>query len=277
MIIQSPELLEYKKMDAKKRIDKYLLLLLAFKNGLISGVKFNERQSKPGQWLLKINSNVILAGIGDLRDFHSASLAVSNFCQNMAGVLGTHYLTGNGIINYLTGLLNRYFIETARAFALNFIIADCRNKNDPSLCFIDFDGSVKPLKNFAVAGGNDYQKHLTKEEFEKLLPEEKAFLNAQKKSLLEMGIPEEIPLTPTRLRQPKKEAIAYLEKNWKPNMRKEEAVELIKKCFLECNPESHDKMIEIIAIEYGKEPEPLYFKKTAKDWVQIPSEKILRK
>lgn len=278
MIIQSPELLIYKKEDAKERIDKYLLTLVTFKNGLAFGVKFNERQSKPGQWLMEINSNAVVGGIGDIHNFESAMLILSDFCQNWSGLIGQHYLSGYGIKNFLAGFLRKNFEENATALAVNFIICDCRDENDPLLWFIDFDGSIKPLKNFAVAGGSDYEKPLTKEELEKLSPEEKAIFDFQKTKLKKAGIPiEEFPLNPVKLRQPKKEAIAYLEKNWKTDMKKDEAVNLLKNTFFECNPESHDKMIEIIVMEYGKEAEPLYFKRTDKGLVQIPSEKILGK
>jgi 20S proteasome alpha/beta subunit len=276
MIIQSPEMLIYKKEDAKERVDKYLLILVVFKNGLAFGAKFNERQSNPGQWLMGINSACIVAGIGALHNFESTMLALSDFAQSWSSLIGQHYLTGYGIKNFLSEFLRTNFEQNANALAVNFLVVDWRDENEPFLWFIDFDGSIKQLKNFAVAGGNDYDKPLTKEEIEKLTPEEKAMLDFQKSRLKKVGMPEELLLTPTRLRQPKKEAIAYLEKNWKPNMKKEEAIELVKKTLFECNPESHDKMIEIITIEYGKDAEPFYFKKTDKGFVQVPTEKILR-
>jgi len=261
MIIQTPELLFYKKDEAQNRIDKYLLILVVFKNGLAFGAKFNERQSKPGQWLMEINSNAIVGGIGDFRDFKAVMLTLSNFCQNAANILGAHYLTGNGIVNFLTGLLRENLEEKSVALAVNFIVADCRNKKNLFLCFIDFDGRIKQLKNFAVAGGSDYKKPLTKEELEKLTPEEKAVFDFQKSRLMNAGMPEEFSLSPSRIHRPRKEAIAYLEKNWKQNMKKEEAIELIKKTLFECNPESHDKKIEIIVIEYEKEAKLFYFQK----------------
>jgi len=277
MIIQSPELLIYKKEDAKERIDKYLLILVTFKNGLAFGVKFNERQSKPGQWLMEINSNAIVGGIGDIHNFESTMLMLSDFCQNWSSLIGQHYLTGYGVKNFLAEFLHKNFEENAAASAVNFIVCDCRDENDPLLWFIDFDGSIKQLKNFAVAGGSEYEKPLSKEDLEKLSSEEKAILNVQKERLGKMGIPEEFPLTPSRLCRPRKEAIGYLEKNWKPNMKKEEAINLVKETLFECNPDSRDKMIEVVVIEYEKEEaEPFYFKKTDKGFIQIPAEKILQ-
>jgi hypothetical protein len=204
MIIQSPEMLIYKKEDAKERVDKYLLILVVFKNGLAFGVKFNERQSKPGQWIMEINKACMVAGIGALHNFESTMLALSDFAQNWGGLIGQHYLTGYGVKNFLSEHLQENFEQNTNALAVNFIVVDWRNKDEPFLWFIDFDGSIKQLKNFAVAGGNDYEKSLTKEEIKKLTPEDKAILNVQKERLGKMGIPEEFPLTPTRLRQTKK-------------------------------------------------------------------------
>lgn len=260
-MIQSPELFFYKRMDAQKRIGKDLLILVAFKSGLIFGSKFNERQSKPGQWLMLIKPSLIIGGIGDLRDFKSVMLILSNFCQNMAGVLGGHYLTSAGIVNFATGLLRQTFEEKANALAINFIVADWQSANDIALWFVDFDGSIKQLKNFAVSGGSDYEKPLLLEELEKLPVEEKMFFEVQKEKLERAGLPMAGTLVPSKSYRPKKEAIAYLEKHWKPNLKKKDAIELVKKTFFECNPESHDKTIEITLLECGKKPEFIYFKK----------------
>jgi len=167
MIIQSPELLLYKKDDATERIDKYLLVLATFKNGLAFGVKFNERQSKPGQWLMKINGTCMLGGIGDLRDFQAVTLILSDFFQQTANMIGSHYLTGTGTVNFLTELLSKNFEEKAKAMAVNFIVADWCNEAEPDLWFIDFDGRIKQLKGFAVAGGSEYGEQLSKEQLEK--------------------------------------------------------------------------------------------------------------
>jgi 20S proteasome alpha/beta subunit len=191
-------------------------------------------------------------------------LMLSDFCQNWNGLLGENYLTGYGIKNFLASYLQKEFEKNASALAVNFIVVDWRNKNDPFLWFINFDGGIKQLKNFTVAGGSEYEKPLTKEELEKLAPEEKAIFDIQKERLKKAGMPKEFPLTLNRLRYPRKDAIAYLEKNWKPDMEKKEAINLVKETLFECNPESHDKKIEIIAIEYGKEAEPFYFQKDDK-------------
>ncbi len=264
MIIKTPESMIFEKASALERIDKYLLILVTFKNGLAFGVKFNERQSKPGQWLMGINANTIVGGIGDLHNFESTMLMLSDFCQNWDGLLGENYLTGYGIKNFLASYLQKEFEKNASALAVNFIVVDWRNKNDPFLWFINFDGRIKQLKCFAVAGGSEYEESLTKEGLEKLTPEEKAIFDIQKERLEKAGMPKEFPLTLNRLRYPRKDAIAYLEKNWKPDMKKDDAVNLLKKTLFECNPESHDKMIEIAVIIPGKEPETLYFKKDKK-------------
>ncbi len=259
MIIQSPELLMFKKDDATERIDKYLLLLAIFTKGLAFGVKFNERQSKPMQWLMEINNTCIIGGIGDLRDFNATILAISNFCQEMANLIGSHYLTGSGIVNFLSGSLSKAFEENAKALAVNFLIADWHNK-EPDLCFVDFDGRIKQLRCFAVAGGSEYSESLNEEEIKKLPPQEKDFLEKKRAEIASTGGNAAL-IVPSKIYQPRKKAIAYLEKTWKPNMKKEGAVNLLKNTLFECNPESHDQMIEITVIIPGKEPEPLYFKK----------------
>ena len=262
MIIQSPELLLYKEDDATKRIDKYLLVLATFKNGVAFGVKFNERQSKPGQWLMKINGTCMLGGIGDLRDFQAVILILSDFCQKTANMIGGHYLTGTGIVNFLTEILGKNFEEKAKAMAVNFIVADWRNEAEPDLWFIDFGGRIKQLKGFAVAGGSEYGEHLSKEAFEKLPPEVKDSFAKQKIELAKAGIVPENLFTPTIVRNPRKQAIAYLEGAWKPKMKKEEVIELLKNTLFECNPESHDRKVEITVIESDKEEvEPFYFQK----------------
>lgn len=261
MIVQTPESFFQKRHDAQERVDKYLLILATFKNGLAFGSKFNERQSKPGQWLLTINANVIVGSIGDFADFQEVISIISGFCQNTDNLIGIHYATGSGIEKNLSQKLQDSFEKKGAVWAVNFIVADCREKT-PSLWFIDFDGRVKPLKNFAVAGGSEYKKPLNKDELERLTPEEKNIFAFQKENLKKAGLPvDDLPLIPSLLRQPRKEAIAYLEKNWKPKMKKEEAVGLVKKTLFEYNPESHDKTIEITVIEYGKDPKFLYFKK----------------
>jgi len=259
MIIQSPELLIYKQENAKERIDKYLLLLITFKGGLAFGVKYNKRQNKPMQWLMEINNTCMIGGIGDLRDFNTTILAISNFCQGMANLIGSHYLTSSGIVNFLSGSLNKAFEESAKALAVNFLVADWRNK-EPDLCFVDFDGQIKQLKCFAVAGGSEYSEPLDEEEIKKLPPQEKAFLEKKRAEIASMGGDGSL-MVPSKIYQPRKKAIAYLEKTWKPNMKKEEAVNLLKNTLFECNPESHDNMVEITVIIPGKEPKPLYSEK----------------
>lgn len=261
MIIQSPELLLYKKDDATKRIDKYLLVLTTFKNGLAFGVKFNKRQNKPGQWLMQINGTCMLGGIGDLRDFQAVTLFLSDFCQQTANMIGGHYLTGAGIVNFLAEFLSKNFEEKAKAMAVNFIVADWHNK-ETDLWFIDFDGRIKQLKNFAVAGGSEYEEQLSKEDFEKLPPEAKDLLMKQKIELAKAGIMPENLFAPTIIRNPRKQAIAYLEGTWKPKMKKEEAIELLKNALFECNPESRDRTIEITVIKTDQEEaETFYFQK----------------
>ena len=163
MIIKTPESMIFEKSDALERIDKYLLIMVAFKNGLAFGVKFNERQSKPSQWLTGFNdNNAIVGGIGDLHNFESTMLMLSDFCQNWSGILGENYLTGYGIKNFLAGYLQKEFEKNASALAVNFIVVDWRDKKDPFLWFIDFDGRIKQLKSFAVAGGSEYEEPLDK-------------------------------------------------------------------------------------------------------------------
>ncbi len=258
MIIQSPELLIYKKEDAGERIDKYLLLLSTFNAGLAFGVKFNKRQSKPMQWLMEINGTCMLGGIGDFGNFQAVILSLSEFCQNTANFIGGHYLTGTGIVNFLSDFLRKAFEENAKALAVNFLVADWHNK-EPDLCFVDFDGRIKQLKCFAVAGGSEYYESLNEEEIKKLSSQEKTFLEKKKSEVASMEGDVSL-IVPSKIYQPRKRAITYLEKTWKPNMRKEKAVNLLKNTLFECNPESHDQMIEITVIIPGKEPEPLYFK-----------------
>ncbi len=261
MIIQSPELLIFKKNDAAERIDKYLLILTTFKNGLAFGVKFNERQSKPGQWLIEINETCMLGGIGDLRDFKAVTLALSDFCQATANMIGGHYLTGTGIVNFLSDILSKNFGEQANARAVNFIVAD-RHNEETDLWFIDFDGRIKQLKNFAVAGGSEYGEQLSKEDLEKLPPEAKDLFAKQKAELAKAEVVPEDMFVPTIVYNPRKKAIAYLESFWKPEMKKGEAIGILKNTLFGCNPESHDRTIEITIIEEGKENiEYSYFKK----------------
>ena len=262
MIIQTPESFFQKKYDAEERVGKYLLALVTFRNGLAFGSKFNERQSKPGQWLMKISSTSIIGGVGDLRDFKSVMLSLDDFCQNISVMLGEHYLTGEGAVSFTTSLLKKTFEERANALSVNLLIADWRNDGKAFLWFVDFDGSILQLKNFAVAGGYEYSRPLSREELEKLSAQEKAFFDLKRAKLEKEGfLATESSLIPCKIRRPKKEAIAYLEKNWKPKMKKEEAIDALKKTLFECNPDSRDKTIEIIAIEYGKCPEFLCFKK----------------
>jgi 20S proteasome alpha/beta subunit len=268
MIIQTPESVIYKKFDAEERIDSYLLISLVYKNGLVFGIKFNERQNEKCQWMIEINPAVFLAGIGDLQDFEACELAVGDFCQNIKNILAKHYITGNGIEKFLSKFLRENFDEGLTALAVNFIIAD-RRKNEPSLWFIDFGGEVKKLKNFAVAGGCRYEELISEKEVGKLTPEQKDFLEKQKKILenqknnfkKDESAPEFDISAPVRIRNPRKEAIAYLEKYWKPAMNKKEVIELIKNVLFGFNPESKDKTIEIVVIEKNKKDrELLHFK-----------------
>lgn len=262
-IIQSPELLVYKKIEASRRVGEYFVALAVFKNGLVFGSKFSERQSRPGQWLMQNGPASIVGGIGDLSDFKNATFALNNFCQHISGVVGERYLTGAGIVKFLSNLLRQAFEERACALAVNFIVADCQdeNTNEPDLWFVDFDGSVKQLRNFAVAGGAESEKPLTEEEVKNLSPKEQGDLELQKANFQKQGIPQEFFLNPIKLYFPRKAAIACLEKNWKKNMKKEEAVEVVKRALFECNPESREKIIEIVVIEYGKDPVYFLFKK----------------
>lgn len=263
MIIQSPELLVYKKKDALRRIGEHFVALAVFEDGLIFGSKFSERQSRPGQWLMQIGPTSIIGGIGDLSDFKSAMFALNNFCQHISNMVNERCLTGAGIVKFMSNFLRQAFEEGANALAVNFIVADCQTEEDtnkPDLWFIDFEGSVKQLRNFAVAGGSEHEKPLTEEELKALSPVEKSYLEFQKKDFMNAGMPDEA-YSPIRIYQPKKRAIAYLEKNWRQNMKKDEAVELVKQTLFKHNPESREKAIEIIVVEYDGKTEILYFKK----------------
>jgi 20S proteasome alpha/beta subunit len=265
MIIQTPELIIYKRIDAEKRIDNYLLLLVVFKNGLVFGIKFNERQNeerqnKLCQWLMEINSTVITACIGDFHDFETCTQILTDFCRKTDNTLGKHYITGKGIEKFLANMLREGFSENVSVLAVNFLVADCQNQKEPALWFIDFDGDTKPLKNFAVAGGTEYEEPLTEEEFKKLTEEQKDEFEQRKLKIIKNGAPKDASFTPSRLRYPKKEAIAYLEKNWKPNMKKEGAIELVKSTLFKFNPESKDRTIEIVIVE-KKGSEAQYFTK----------------
>ncbi len=264
MIIQSPELLEYKNFDAQKRIGRHFIALIAYKNGVAFGVRFNERQSKKEQWLMKINPLIMLGGIGDLRDFQLITTELLNFCQNMAGMMGEHYLTGDGIVKFLSGMLHWHFEEKARALAVNFLVADCRSEKGPFLWFIDFDGSIKQLKNFAVAGGSNYEENISEKELETLPEKLKKAFAAQKEKLAGEGIPPEM-LAPMRIISPQKNAIKFLEEKWKTDMSREETIALIKKTIFDYDPDLKNKTAEITMFEYDKEVEALYVKKNGKE------------
>ena len=263
MIIQTPELIRYKQEEAESRIDKYLMILVTFEKGLVFGVKFNERQNKPAQWLMEINSTSMIGGIGDLRDFKFATRALCNFCQDIANLVGKHYLTGDGVVNFLVGLLQKEFEEKSSPLAVNFIVADWHDEGKPDLWFVDYDGNTKQLKDFVVGGGSEYAEVLTEAETKKLSQEEKDFLELQK-----LGIKEKVPQSSavflSHIYYPRKKAIAYLEEHWKPEMNAREAVVLVKKCLFKCDPESKNKIIEVSVIEAGKEVKIHYFKKSKK-------------
>ncbi len=261
MIIQTPELLIFKKVETEERVGKNLLVCAAFEKGLAFGAKYNKRQNKPNQWLFEVNATCIVGGIGDLHDFQIVYLELSSFCQEMASVLGGHYITGEGLQKYLAGKLREEFEENAKARAVNFIVADWHN-GEMDFWFIDFDGRIKQLKNFAVAGGSEYQEPLTEEEMAKLDSKEKKILEIQKSEMTKERemMPGEI-FMPAKIINPQKMAIAYLERFWKHNMNEKEIVTLIKNTLFTCSPELEKKMIEISVLERCKDVKNYYFPK----------------
>lgn len=263
-ILQNADLFILKQADARNRIDKFMLILVIFDEGVAFGVKFNERQSKPSQWIKFIDEGTLVAGIGDLRDFKRLIGIFESFCQDCCNLLGKPYVTGNGIVNFLSGYLYGHFEESLRALAVNMMVLEWLEK-DPQLWFIDFDGRIKQLAGFTVAGGSPYVETLTEEDLKNLSPEEKIVFEFKKK---EFQKERDVSATEfasafqyTRPRHPQKEAIAFLENNWKPDMGREDAVGLLTATLSQCNPPSKDNIIEIMVFPLDKNPEIFHFKK----------------
>ncbi len=261
MIIQTPELLEYKKINAKERAGRHLLVLVTYKNGIVLGNKFDKRQSQKGQWVKYINYATIVGGIGDLKDYKSVTRALSNFCQETKNLLGIHYITGHGIVQFLSDVMRHNFEEKSEGLAVNFLVTDS-NTEGLFLWFINYDGRIKQLKNFAVAGGNEYvlPHALTEEEIANLPPHEMDMVKKIKQ------INPNRPITVPNQLFPRKDAIAYLEAQWKKNLTEKEAILLAKNTLFECDDTD---MIEL-TIFNTKGFKPLYFKR--KGVKKLPAE-----
>ncbi len=270
MIIQTPELIEYKKINARERAGRHLLVLVTYKNGMVLGNKFDKRQSQKGQWIKYVNSTTIVGGIGDFGNFESVSHALEGFCQETMNLLGVHYITGQGIKRYLSGILNSYYKQESEALAVNFLVTDS-NTEGLFLWFINYDGRIKQLKNFAVAGGNEYLLPcvLSEEEIANLPPHE---IDIVKK--IQQKNPAVAITTPRHI-FPRKNAIAYLEARWKPKMAEKEAIQLTKNTLFECDDAG---MVEL-TIFNTKGFEILYFKRKEKKEppAKIPAEKETQK
>ncbi len=221
MILQSLEWIKYKEASSKKRVGKHILVLTAFKDGLIFGAKCNEHLDKPGQWVIQILPDVVVTGIGDFADFQKVTMALETLRQATDNLIGEEYITGKGLINFLSPYLKNEFFEGARPLAVNLIVIHPEDEKNILLWFVDYDGQYRRLKNFGVAGGVDCD------------PPEKN----------------------------RKEAIDYLAKNWKPDMNGEEATNLVKDSIFKCDEIKEEGIIEIRIFLWGKQHVLRYFKK----------------
>lgn len=261
MVIQTPELLEYKKINARERAGRHLLVLVTYKNGMVLGNKFDKRQSQKGQWIKYINCATIVGGIGDLKDYKSVTKALSNFCQETKNLLGIHYITGHGIVQFLSDVMRYNCEQNTEALAVNFLVTDS-NTEGLFLWFINYDGRIKQLKNFAVAGGNEYDfpRKLTEEEIANLPPHKMDMVKKMKQ------LKPDVAITIPQLKFPRKDVIAYLEKQWKPKMTEKEAIQLAKNALFECD----DANVLELTVFNTKGFENMYFKR--KDKKEPPDE-----